>query len=95
MTTNPVEEACSDHDRHGHQNSEHCRSVDVHVNNHKVFLQPGHYDVPTFKKVASVPLADDLEELVNCKLKPVPDDATVHIQGCEVFISHVKDGGAS
>ena len=42
-----------------------------------------------------MPQADDLDELVNCKLKPVADDATVHIEGCEVFISHVKDGGSS
>ncbi len=51
--------------------------------------------MPTFKKVAGVPQADDLDELVNCKLRHVPDDATVHIEGCEVFISHVKDGGSS
>jgi hypothetical protein len=90
-----VEEARAGHDQHGHHHGDRCHTVDVHVNNHKVVLQPGKYDVPTFKKVAGVPQADDLEELVNCKLKPVADDATIHIQGCEVFISHVKDGGAS
>jgi len=74
---------------------EHCNTVEINVNNRKVVLQPGRYDLATFKKVAGVPQAEDLEELVNCKLKPVPDNATIHIQGCEVFISHVKDGGAS
>lgn len=73
----------------------HCGTVDVHVNNKKIVLQPGPYDVPTFKRIAGVPQADDLDELVNCKLKPVPDNASIHIHGCEVFISHVKDGGAS
>lgn len=81
---------------HGHRDEGGCcRTVEIHVNNNKVVLQPGRYDIPTFKKVAGVPQADDLDELVNCKLKPVPDDTTVHIEGCEVFISHVKDGGAS
>jgi hypothetical protein len=90
-----AEEAFAGHDQHGNRDGGHCRTVDVHVNNHKVVLQPGSYDVPTFKKVAGVPQADDLDELVNCKLRHVPDDATVHIEGCEVFISHVKDGGSS
>ena len=72
-----------------------CRTVEIHVNNKPVVLQPGRYDVPTLKKVSGVPLADDLDELVNCKLKPVGENATMHIEGCEVFISHVRDGGAS
>lgn len=92
-TGNP--EVRAGHDQHGHHDGGHCRTVDIHVNNKNVILQPGRYDVPTFKRVAGVPQADDLDELVNCKLKPVPDNATIHIEGCEVFISHVKDGGAS
>jgi hypothetical protein len=90
-----IEPTRAGHDSHGHHEHDRCQTVVVHVNNDKVVLQPGRYDVPTFKKVAGVPQADDLEELVNCKLKPIADDATVHIQGCEVFLSHVKDGGAS
>ena len=85
----------TEHSHHGHGQEDACGTVDVHVNNRKVVLQPGRYDVQTFKKVAGVPQADDLEELVSCKLKPVADDAALHISGYEVFISHVKDGGAS
>lgn len=91
-----VEETHVHEDHHGHHDEcGKCRTVDVHVNNKRVVLQPGRYEVATFKKVAGVPLADDLDELVNCKLKHVPDNSTIHIEGCEVFISHVKDGGAS
>ena len=89
-----TEQAHAGQDHHGHQSDDELRTVNVHVNNQRIFLQPGPYDVPTFKKVAGVPQADDLEELVNCKLKPIADGATIHIKGCEVFISHVKDGGA-
>ena len=74
---------------------EHHHVVTTHINNQEVFLQAGRYDVPTFKKLAGVPQADDLDELVECKLRPIPDDATLHIKGCEIFISHVKDGGSS
>jgi hypothetical protein len=90
-----AEEARAGHGPHGPDHGDHCRTVEIHVNNHPVFLQPGRYDVPTLKRVAGVPQAEELEELVDCKLKPVPDDATIPIQGCEVFISHVREGGAS
>jgi hypothetical protein len=81
---------------HGHQEGhEHCPTVTIHVNNEEVFLHPGYYAVATLKKLAGVPLADDLDELVECKLTPVADDATLHIRGCEIFVSHVKDGGSS
>lgn len=70
-------------------------TVIIYVNNTEVHLHRGRYDVATLKRLSSVPLADDLDELVDNKLKPIPDDATVQIEGCEVFISHVKDGGSS
>ena len=47
-----AEEPRAGHDQHGHHDGGHCRTVDIHVNNKKVVLQPGRYDVPTFKKVA-------------------------------------------
>lgn len=90
-----VHENCAEqaHDSAGH---DRCpANVTIHVNNDEVFLHPGHFAVATLKKLAGVPLADDLDELVECRLKPVPDDATVHIRGCEIFVSHVKDGGSS
>jgi len=73
----------------------HCQTVTVHVNNREVFLHEGHYPVTTLKKVSGVPLADDLDELVDCTLKPLADDGSVTIRGCEIFVSHVKDGGSS
>jgi hypothetical protein len=89
-----AEDSQSTNEFGGHHDG-HYRSVDVHVNNQKVVLHAGRYEVKTFKKVAGVPQADDLEKLINCKLDPVPDDGTLEIKGGEVFISHVKDGGAS
>lgn len=90
-----TEEAPVGHDQSGHHHGGHCRTVDIHVNNSKVVLHAGRYEVPTLKTVSGVPLADDLDQLVECKLKHIPDDGTVHIEGCEIFISHVKGGGSS
>jgi hypothetical protein len=84
------------HGQHeGHEPHPRCHTVDIYVDNKKVVLHPGRYDVTTLKKLAGVPQADDLDQLVACKLEPIRDDATVHIRGCEIFIAHVKDGGSS
>ena len=74
-----AEDSRSTNEFEGHQNG-HSRTVDVHVNNQKVVLHSGRYEVKTFKKVAGVPQADDLEKLVNCKLDSVPDDGTIDIE---------------
>jgi hypothetical protein len=80
---------------HGHGHGHDCPTVRIHVNNKEVFLHPGRYALATLKKLSMVPLADDLDELVKCELKPLPDDGHVHIEGREVFVSHVKNGGSA
>ena len=79
---------------HGDESGRDC-TVIIYVNNKEVHLHRGRYDVATLKQLSGVPLADDLDELVGNKLKHVPDNATIPIEGCEVFVSHVKDGGSS
>jgi hypothetical protein len=92
-----AEEARVGQEQHGHHHDgnghDHC--VTIHVNNKEVFLQAGNYAIATIKKLAGVPQADDLDQLVDCQLRPLPDDGHAHIHGCEIFISHVKDGGSS
>ncbi len=83
--------------RSGHEVHEHhqCANVVFHVNNKEVYAHPGRYPIATIKKLAGVPLADDLDELVECTLKPLPDAESVTIRGSEIFVSHPKDGGSS
>lgn len=94
---NLAEPALPDQGQHSgeHDGDKRCEAVAIHVNNEPVYIHPGRYQVATVKKLAGVPLADDLEQLIDSTLKPVPDDATLHLRGCEIFISHVKDGGSS
>lgn len=88
--------AVHEHTHRGDQHDCSCEpNVTIYVDNKEVYLHCGLYDAATIKKLSRVPLADDLDQLVHNKLKPVRDDATVQIEGCEVFISHVKDGGSS
>jgi hypothetical protein len=94
MNTTIAEPARTGHDHHGGHDHD-CENVTIHVNNKPVFLHTGDYTVATLKTVSKVPLAEDLVQLVGTKLEPLPDDGHVHIHGCEIFISHVKDGGSS
>jgi len=53
------------------------------------------HSVAELKKIAGVLLADELEEIIDGVLKPLKDDGTVLIKGCEIFISHKRDGTSS
>jgi hypothetical protein len=86
--------------QHGHQghhdNPEHCETrVKVPFNNTEVYLHKGELSVATLKRLAGIPLTDDLDQLVGSKIVALPDDGKVHITGCEIFLYHPKDGGSS
>jgi hypothetical protein len=94
-----TEAARAGHDQHGHDHGhdEHCEvRIKVPFNNNEVFLHKGVYTVETLKKIAGIPLTDDLDQLVDSKIVPLPDDGkNIHITGCEIFLFHPKDGGSS
>lgn len=99
MTTTIAEEPRAGHSPHGHHglgHDDHCGArVKVPFNNREAYLHKGELSVETVKRLACIPLTDDLEELVGSKIVPLPDDGKVHITGCEVFLHHPKDGGSS
>jgi hypothetical protein len=69
--------------------------VKVPFNNKEVFLHMGILTVETLKRLAGIPLTDDLDQLVGSKIVALPDGGKVHITGCEIFLHHPKDGGSS
>jgi hypothetical protein len=89
-----AEDVRTEQDQHGRD--EHCETrVTVPFNNREVFLHRGDLSVETLKKLAGIPLTDDLDQLVGSKIVPLRDDGKVHITGCEIFLYHPKDGGSS
>jgi hypothetical protein len=70
-------------------------SVTITVNNNLKTIHRGRQSVATIKQVGGVPLADDLVQIIDGVLTPLPDDGAVTIKGGEVFLSHVKDGAAA
>ncbi len=69
--------------------------VTITVNNTVVRIHRGRRSVAEIKAAGHVPLADDLEQIVNCQLIPLQDDGHVVIKGDEVFVSHPKSTSSS
>jgi hypothetical protein len=69
--------------------------VTITINSKPKEIHRGHQTVATIKKLGEVPAADELEQVIQGKLTPLPDDGAVTIKGGEVFISHPRDSGSS
>jgi hypothetical protein len=78
-----------------HEHPEHGPVVTIEVDNKPVHIHRGHRTVVEIKIAGGVPLAYDLEQVIDGKLKLLPDDGSVTIKGGEIFISHPKDSQAS
>lgn len=76
--------------KHGHHHL-----VEIHVNNVPYSISRGKHTVADIKKLANVPAGHELEEVIDGKLTPLKDDASVLIKGCEQFFSHVRDGSSA
>ena len=69
--------------------------VSVTVDGEIKHVQRGKYLVSDFKAAVGVPADYELDEVVDGEFRPLADDATIHIKGEEVFVSHVRRGGSS
>jgi hypothetical protein len=71
------------------------RLVTISIDGTPREIERGSYLVSKLKELLGV-LADyELEEVKNGEFKPLQDHQHTAIQGGEVFISHVRRGGAS
>jgi hypothetical protein len=69
--------------------------VSITINGTPKSIHRGHETVIAIKNLGGVPLADDLDQLVDGKLIPLPDDGAVTVKGGEQFISHPKDNASA
>jgi len=77
------------------QHPDHGPDITITVNNVDKTIHRGNQPVAEIKRVGGVPLADDLEQIVDGKLQPLPDDGRVTLKGGEKFVSHPKDSSSS
>jgi len=69
--------------------------VKIVVNNQDYDIHRGRQTVAAIKAVANVPVAYELEQVIDGKPTPLPDDGAVTIKGGERFISHPRDASSS
>lgn len=60
--------------------------VTIKVAEHVLKLAPGIYLVAKLKEMAGLGPDDNLERLVEGRIKPLDDNGKVHIKGDEVFV---------
>jgi hypothetical protein len=77
------------------EHAEHGPNVVIRINDKERIIHRGHETVAEIKKVGEVPIADDLEQIINGNLEPLPDNGSLTIHGGEQFISHPKGAGSS
>jgi hypothetical protein len=76
-------------------NGQHGPEVTITVDNKPVQIHRGRRSVAEIKSAGGVPLADDLEQVIDGEMKLLPDDGHVVIHGGEVFVSHPKSTSSS
>ena len=69
--------------------------VSIEINGTSYKITRGNHSTEDLKKLAAVPLADDLDEIKNHKPHALRDDGHTNIEGGEVFVSHPKGSGSS
>lgn len=69
--------------------------VHITINGVSKLIHRGRRTVVEIKTLGGVPLADELEQLIDGRLTPLPDDGAATIKGGETFMSHVRSGGSS
>jgi Multiubiquitin len=69
--------------------------VEITVDSNRVTIQAGYYIVSVLKEKVSVASDRVLDQVIHGEFKELPDQARVHIEGGEVFVSHVRRGQSS
>ena len=69
--------------------------VTITIDNKLFTVHRGSKTVVELKQLAGIPLAYELEEIVDGKLVPLKDDQRVVIKGGERFVSHPRSGASS
>lgn len=69
--------------------------VSITVNGAIKQIHRGHQTVAEIKTVGGVPISDELAQVINGVITPLPDNGAVTIKGGEVFIGHPRDSSSA
>jgi hypothetical protein len=79
----------------GRERGTHEMLVTVTIDGNARQIERGKYQIAKLKEVLGVPADYELDEVKHGEFKPLDDNGHIHIEGREVFVSHVRRGGAS
>lgn len=82
-----------DHDKG--KDPEHGDIVKVSIDGQPREIHRGRYVISELKEKLGVPADYELDIVINGEFKPLQDTEHIVIHGGEVFVSHVRRGGAS
>jgi hypothetical protein len=74
---------------------ENGKQVTVTVDTLPKTVRKGKWIVSDFKKEVGVSADRALDKVVGGEFKPLADNQEIEIEGGEVFVSHVRQGGSS
>ena len=69
--------------------------VQVSINGKQYEIPAGNIKVVRLKQLAGIPAADELAEIREGKLFPLPDDGQADVKQCDVFVSYPRSCSAS
>jgi ABC-type Zn2+ transport system, periplasmic component/surface adhesin len=85
-----------DHGHGGEHHHDHDHDfVTITVDGHPYKIHRGNHTVTEIKEVGKVLPADELNQIIDGKIVPLPNDGSVVIKGDEVFVSNRPSGGSS
>jgi hypothetical protein len=75
------------------QDPKHLVAIEVDGTQRQV--EKGKYVVSELKALLGIAPEYELDQVEGGRFEALADDATIHIKGEEIFVSHVRRGGSS
>lgn len=83
-------------EKSGHdQDHEHGHAITVMIDGHPKEIRQGRYLVSELKSALGVSADLELDQVENGEFKPLDDNSHINVKEGDVFVSHVRRGGAS
>ncbi len=79
----------------GGEAHDHGRLIQISIDGRHEMLARGKYLVADLKQKLGVPADYELDQVVHREFVPLIDTNYIELHGKEIFVSHVRRGGAS
>ena len=77
------------------RDQEHGHQIVVTIDSVRKSIRQGRYSVSELKTLLGVASELELDQVVDGEFKPLQDSDDINVKDQDVFVSHVRRGGAS